>query len=61
MFDAHMASLSLPALLKGCLRLGAKILGAPAWDPAFGCANLPLLLRVDDIAPRHRGLLLQSL
>ena len=49
-----------PALLKGYLRLGARVLGAPAWDPDFGCADLPLLLQVDDIAPRYRRRLLKS-
>jgi len=43
-----------PALLKGYLRLGARVLGAPGWDPDFGCADLPLLLQFDDIAPRDR-------
>ncbi|HYJ99505.1 MAG TPA: ornithine-acyl-ACP acyltransferase, partial [Burkholderiaceae bacterium] len=42
-------------------RLGARVLGAPAWDPDFGCADLPLLLRFEDIAPRYRRRLLQSL
>ncbi|MEX8507623.1 MAG: GNAT family N-acetyltransferase, partial [Leptothrix ochracea] len=27
-----------PALIKGYLRLGAKVLGAPAWDPDFNTA-----------------------
>jgi putative hemolysin len=49
-----------PALLKGYLRLGARVLGAPTWDPDFGCADLPLLLRFDDIAPRYRRRLLKS-
>ncbi|MDO9196259.1 GNAT family N-acetyltransferase, partial [Rhodoferax sp.] len=29
-----------PPLIKGYLRLGAKILGAPAWDPDFNSADL---------------------
>lgn len=43
-----------PPLLKGYLRLGARILGAPAWDSSFGCADLPLLLRLADLPPRYR-------
>lgn len=43
-----------PALIKGYLRCGAKVLGPPAWDPAFRCADLPLLLRWDDLAPSYR-------
>ena len=53
--------LEAPALLKGYLRLGARVLGPAGWDPDFGCADLPLLLRFDDIAPRYGRRLLQSL
>jgi putative hemolysin len=38
-----------PALVKGYLRCGAKLLGAPAWDPDFGVADLPLMLRLADL------------
>lgn len=37
-----------PALLKAGLRLGARVLGPPGWDPDLGCADLPLMLRFDD-------------
>lgn len=43
-----------PALLKGYLRCGARVMGAPAWDPAFGTADLPLLLRLADLPARYR-------
>jgi putative hemolysin len=43
-----------PALIKGYLRMGAKVLGAPAWDPAFNTADLPLLTRVVDIPARYQ-------
>jgi len=43
-----------PALIKGYLRLGAKVLGAPAWDPDFNTADLPMLMRIDDLPPRYR-------
>jgi putative hemolysin len=43
-----------PALVKGYLRCGAKLLGAPAWDPDFNTADLPLLLRVEDLPERYR-------
>ncbi|HEX7686557.1 MAG TPA: GNAT family N-acyltransferase [Burkholderiaceae bacterium] len=43
-----------PALIKGYLRLGAKVLGAPAWDPEFGTADLPMLTRVADMPERYR-------
>jgi putative hemolysin len=56
----HPDEAEAPALLEGYLRLGARVLGAPAWDPDFGCADLPLLLQLDDIAPRYRSRLPQS-
>jgi putative hemolysin len=43
-----------PALIKGYLRLGAKILGAPAWDPDFNAADLPMLMRIHDLPARYR-------
>jgi len=43
-----------PALIKGYLRMGAKVLGAPAWDPEFDTADLPMLTRVADIPARYR-------
>ena len=43
-----------PALIKGYLRLGAQVLGAPAWDPDFNTADLPMLMRVADLPARYR-------
>ncbi|MGE4330195.1 GNAT family N-acetyltransferase [Diaphorobacter sp.] len=43
-----------PALIKGYLRLGAKVLGAPAWDPDFNTADLPMLMRLADLPARYR-------
>lgn len=43
----------IPPLLKGYLRAGASICGAPAWDPDFNTADLPLLLPMDNIAARY--------
>lgn len=43
-----------PALVKGYLRLGAKVLGAPAWDPDFNTADLPMLMRLSDLPARYR-------
>ena len=44
----------IPALIKGYLRCGAKVLGAPAWDPDFHSADLPLLMRFDDLPARYK-------
>jgi len=43
-----------PALIKGYLRCGAKVLGAPAWDPDFNTADLPMLMRIADLPARYR-------
>lgn len=43
-----------PALIRGYLRLGARVLGPPAWDPHFNTADLPLLVRLADLPARYR-------
>lgn len=43
-----------PPLLRGYLRCGARLLGPPAWDAAFDCADLPLLLQVQDLPARYQ-------
>jgi putative hemolysin len=43
-----------PALIKGYLRLGAKVLGAPAWDPDFNTADLPMMMRITDLPSRYQ-------
>ncbi|MDO5654003.1 MAG: GNAT family N-acyltransferase [Brachymonas sp.] len=48
------AEVEPPALIKGYLRLGTKVLGAPAWDPEFNSADLPMMLRVADLPARYR-------
>jgi putative hemolysin len=45
-----------PALIRGYLRCGAKLMGAPAWDPDFNTADLPLLVRMADLPARFRRL-----
>lgn len=42
-----------PTLIKGYLRAGAEIAGPPAVDPAFGTADLPIVLTLDRLAPRY--------
>lgn len=43
-----------PPLVKGYLRCGAQVLGAPAWDPDFNVADLPMLLALDDLPQAYR-------
>jgi len=47
-------AVEVPALIKGYLRCGAKILGAPAWDPDFNTADLPMMMRLADLPARYR-------
>lgn len=49
-----------PPLLAGYLRCGARLLGAPAWDPDFGTADLPLMLRLADLPARYRRHFLEA-
>jgi putative hemolysin len=51
--DRHL-KVEAPALIKGYLRCGAKVLGAPAWDPDFNTADLPMLMRLSDLPARYR-------
>ena len=50
----HNMNVEAPPLIKGYLRCGAKVLGAPAWDPDFNTADLPLLLRIADLPARYQ-------
>jgi putative hemolysin len=50
----HDLEVDPPALIKGYLRCGAKVLGAPAWDPDFNTADLPMLMRIQDLPARYR-------
>lgn len=47
-------AIEAPALIKGYLRCGAKVLGPPAWDPDFHTADLPMLMRIADLPARYR-------
>jgi putative hemolysin len=42
-----------PPLIKGYLKLGAKICSAPAWDPDFNTADVLTMLRLSEINPRY--------
>ncbi|WP_073945817.1 GNAT family N-acetyltransferase [Streptomyces kebangsaanensis] len=47
------ARTELPALLRGYLRLGARVCGEPAHDPDFGVADLYVLLPMRSVSPRY--------
>ncbi|MGB6241050.1 MAG: GNAT family N-acyltransferase [Castellaniella sp.] len=44
----------VPPLIKGYLKLGATICGAPAWDPDFHTADFPILLDLEWLDARYR-------
>lgn len=43
-----------PPLVRGYVKIGAQVLGAPAWDSAFGCADLPMMLDFATMTPAYR-------
>lgn len=49
-----------PPLIKVYLRCGARVLGPPSLDEAFNTADLPMMLRLQDMAPRYRKHFLES-
>jgi putative hemolysin len=49
------ADVEPPALVKGYLRCGGKVLGPPALDPDFGVADLPMMLALADMPGPYRA------
>ncbi|MEP1214617.1 MAG: GNAT family N-acyltransferase [Marinobacter sp.] len=43
----------VPALIKAYMRLGARVCGEPCWDPDFRCADLLVVLDVNNLASRY--------
>ncbi|MDO6388159.1 MULTISPECIES: GNAT family N-acetyltransferase [Uliginosibacterium] len=50
---ASEARAEIPPLLKGYLRAGAQVCGAPAWDPDFNTADLLILLNMARVDARY--------
>lgn len=46
-------AVNAPPLVKGYLRVGARVGGAPAWDPDFNTADLFMLLNIKQMNPRY--------
>lgn len=44
---------SMPPLIKGYLRLGARICGEPAWDPDFNTADFMVWLALENMDARY--------
>jgi putative hemolysin len=58
--EAPIGMRDLPPLIKGYLRCGAKVLGPPSLDPHFNTADLPVMLRLDDLPARYRKQFLEG-
>ncbi|MET0351007.1 MAG: GNAT family N-acyltransferase [Rhizobacter sp.] len=52
--SAADARVVVPPLIKGYLRCGTKVLGAPAFDAAFNVADLPMMARLNDLPTRFQ-------
>lgn len=53
--ERHPASdVTIPPLMRGYLRAGARLLGEPHRDPDFGCADFPMMLNLAQTSPGHR-------
>jgi putative hemolysin len=50
--DEHSA-VQVPALIKGYLRCGGRLLGPPALDASFNTADFPMMLRLCDLPQRY--------
>jgi putative hemolysin len=44
---------SMPPLLKGYLRCGARVLGPPSFDRLFNTADLPIMMQLADLPERY--------
>jgi putative hemolysin len=51
--DISNQDISVPALIKAYMRLGALVCGNPCWDPDFRCADLLVMLEVDKLSARY--------
>jgi putative hemolysin len=47
------ATFDIPPLIKGYLRLGAKVCGEPAWDPDFNTADFLIWVSLDGMSRRY--------
>ena len=56
---AGSSEIVIPPLMRGYLRAGAKLLGEPSRDDEFGCADFPMMLRLDELTGRHRRRFMQ--
>jgi putative hemolysin len=43
----------MPPLMKGYLRIGARVCGEPAWEPDFNTADFLVWLALENVEPRY--------
>lgn len=44
----------IPPLIKGYLKIGARICGEPAWDKNFNAADFPVIIDIESMDSRYR-------
>ena len=49
----EMATPDIPPLVKGYIRAGAWVCGAPHWDPDFNTADFMMMLNLGQLDPRY--------
>jgi len=54
------SEVSVDPLLRAYLKMHGQLLGEPAWDGDFQCADLPVMVRLDALPSRFRRLMSQS-
>lgn len=50
----HQDKIKIPPLIKGYLKIGARICGEPAWDKSFNAADFPIIIDLECMDPRYR-------
>lgn len=55
LYESRAVSRSLSPVMKGYLRAGAVICGAPAFDTEFGTADVLVLLAMDKLTARYKN------
>lgn len=51
------STVNAPPLINAYLRMGAKVMGPPAWDADFNAADLPLIFDLNELPVRYKRLL----
>lgn len=52
--SAPTEKVKIPPLIKGYLKIGARICGEPAWDKDFNAADFPVIIDLQNMDSRYR-------